>query len=252
MELIVSKDYASLSKAGADVVAEKVAANPSAALLLATGSTPMGLYQELAARREHGAFDPSRLRVVQLDEYLGIGPDDRRSLYGWMRHAFVEPLGIQHANVIRLPGDAPDPDAACRAYDEAVRKIGGIDLAILGLGPNGHLGFNEPATDPAASTRIVDLTEESIESNGRYWGGREHVPRQAMTAGMTTLLKARRTLLVVSGTHKRTILAQTLAGPMTPNVPASFLQAAANVTVLADRDAAGSDVARAWKGLPAR
>ncbi|MGH2559188.1 MAG: glucosamine-6-phosphate deaminase [Thermomicrobiales bacterium] len=237
MDLIVTDDYASLSQAAAEMVAEVIAGNPSAAILAATGSTPMGLYQELSARHQRGAFDALQLRVVQLDEYLGIGANDHRSLYGWMLRAFVDPLGIPHGNVIRLPGDAPDPAAACRAYDEDVRQIGGIDLAILGLGPNGHLGFNEPPSAPDAPTRVVDLTEESIESNGRYWGGRDHVPRQAMTAGMATVLGARRVLLVVSGCHKRGILHRTLNEPVTPDVPASFLLTMPDVTVIADRDA---------------
>jgi glucosamine-6-phosphate deaminase len=242
VELIVAKDYAALSRAAADAVAGVIAAKSSASFLLATGSTPMGLYRELAERRRRAELDASRLRAVQLDEYLGIGEADPRSLYGWMIRAVVEPLDIAKENVIRLQGDAPDPEAACRAYDAAVNALGGIDLAILGLGPNGHLGFNEPPANADAPTRVVALTPESIESNGRYWGGADRVPRQALTAGMTTILGARRVILVVSGVHKRHILERTLHGPVTPDVPASFLQTAPIVTVFADRDAAPDTV----------
>ena len=239
MRLIVAEDYEAMSRIGADEVAASIAARPAATVLVATGETPMGLYRDLAARRQRGEVDAARLRVVQLDEYLGLGPDDRRSLYGWMMRSFVEPLGVPVANVIRLPGQAADPDAACRVFDTAVEAAGGIDLAILGLGPNGHLGFNEPPVAADAPTRVVALTPESLHSNARYWGGLDQVPSQALTAGMATLLAARQTLLVVSGAHKREILERTLHGPISGDVPASYLRQAAEVTVLADRAAAG-------------
>jgi glucosamine-6-phosphate deaminase len=239
MRLIVAEDYEAMSRIGAAIVADVIAARPEATLLVATGETPMGLYRELAARRERGELDASRLRVVQLDEYLGIGPDDRRSLYGWMLRSFVAPLGVPVANVIRLPGQPADPGAACQAFDDAVEAAGCIDLAILGLGPNGHLGFNEPPVAADAPTRVVALTAESVQSNARYWGGVDQVPPRALTAGMAVLLAARQALLVVSGSHKREILARTLHGPISGDVPASYLRRAADVTVLADHAAAG-------------
>jgi glucosamine-6-phosphate deaminase len=147
-------------------------------------------------------------------------------------------MQIPDINVVRLPGDAPDPKAVCAAYERAVEAAGGIDLAVLGLGPNGHLGFNEPPSDPRSPTRIVDLTEESVESNARYWGGRERVPRQALTAGMSVMLAARHILLVASGERKADILQRALQGPVTAAVPASYLQQAPHVTVIADHAAA--------------
>ena len=237
MELVVTEDYAALSRTGAEWLARWISAEPDAAVVLATGNTPMGMYRELAEMGRRDGLDVARLRVFQLDAYVGLSLDDPRSLYGWMARAVLEPLGVAEAQVVRLPGDAPDLQAACRAYDAAVAAAGGFALSVLGLGPNGHLGFNEPPSAPTAPTRLVTLTEESIVSNAGYWGGRDQVPRQALTAGMAPLLAARRTLLVVSGAHKRDILQRALSGPMMPDVPASYLQRAANVTVLADRAA---------------
>jgi glucosamine-6-phosphate deaminase len=193
----------------------------------------------LAGRYRAGEFDTSHIRVFQLDEYLGLPPDDRRSLFGWTHRSFIQPLGIPFAHVPGILDGNDDADVACRLYDRKIEEAGGIDLAILGLGPNGHLGFNEPPAGPDLPSRRVDLTPESIESNGTYWGGVDQVPRAAVTVGMRTILAARRILLVVSGAHKREILERAVAGPETPDVPASFLRRALDVTVLADRQAWG-------------
>ncbi len=237
MNIVIVDDYAALSRAGADIVAALLATKPEAVLVVATGDTPMGVYRELAKRREQGALETAYLRAFQLDAYLGLASDDPRSLYGWMLRSFVIPLAIPMAHVVRLPGDLPDYEAACRTYDSQVASVGGFDLAILGLGPNGHLGFNEPPSGPNDPTRMVDLTPASIVSNARYWGGESQVPLQALTCGMDLLLAARQTLLVVSGAHKHTILHQMIDGPITPDVPASYLQSAANVTIIADQSA---------------
>ena len=237
MELVIVDDYAAVSHAAADHIAGCVETNPAANLVLATGSSPMGAYQELARRRSAGSFDPSRLRIFQLDAYLGLASDDRRSLYRWLAESFLDPLGVSYSQVIRLPGDAPDPQAVCRAFDDTVAAVGGFDLSVLGVGMNGHLGFNEPPADPSSPTRVVDLTEASLVSNADYWGGRDLVPLQAITAGMAGLLAARQTLLLVSGARKHDILRRVVDGPQTSEVPASFLQRAANVTVIADRAA---------------
>lgn len=225
------------AETGAALIATFIAAKPDAAIVVPTGNTPMRIYQALAERYRQGTLDTSRLRIFQLDAYLGISADDRRSLFRWMWQSFCEPLGIPAANVIRLPGDAADPQAACAAYDQAVQAVGGFDLSILGLGLNGHLGFNEPPSAANAPTRVVELSAESIGSNAAYWGGPDQVPIHALTCGMELLLAAKQTLLLVAGAPKRGILRRTLHTAPTPDVPASLLHNAANVTVLADQAA---------------
>lgn len=226
-------DEAELARAAADLVVETLAGRPAATVLAATGATPIPAYRELAARVEAGAFDPSSLHAVQLDEYLGVPFGDPRSLGGWLDRSFVRPLGIAHDRVVWLDPLAADPETECRRYDDRVAALG-LDLAILGLGPNGHLGFNEPPSDASAPTRAVDLTPESVRSNAAYWGSEAAVPRRALTAGMTVLLGARRVVLVVAGVHKRRILGAVLDGPVTPAVPASYLQDHPDAVVVAD------------------
>ena len=173
---VVVSDYDALSQAAADSIAATLARKPDALLLLATGDTPMGAYRELAERRLRGELDTSQLRAAQLDEYAGLGgPDDRRSLYGWMERSFLEPLGVTAERTIRLDASLP-PDVACREYDAAVAAAGGFELAVLGLGPNGHLGFNEPPIERDAPTRLVPLTPASIRSNAALLGRRGRRP----------------------------------------------------------------------------
>jgi glucosamine-6-phosphate deaminase len=237
MRIQVVENADELGRVGADIAAEVIAATPTASVVVATGRTPMGLYAELAARRRSGVLDSTAISTVQLDEYLGLEPDDRRSLFGWMDRSFVEPLGVNDARVIRLPlGD--DLEEACAAFDRGLEARGPLDLAILGLGRNGHLGFNEPPSHPESSTRMVELSPSTIEANARYWGNGAGLPATAVTLGMRHLLSARTIVLVVSGTSKRTIVHRAIEGPVGPAVPASFLQEAANkVTVIVDRAA---------------
>jgi glucosamine-6-phosphate deaminase len=237
VRILKTANYETLSVTGADILASAIEDKPDLSVVAATGETPMGLYREFASRPNRP--DTSRVRIFQLDEYLGLGPDDPRSLYGWMDRMLLKPLGIPSRNIVRLPGETPDPADACRRYEALIGKASGLDLAILGLGPNGHVGFNEPPSGPDSRTRPVDLAEESVGSNARYWGGRAHVPRRAMTAGMDVLLAARRILLVVAGAHKRSVLRRMLQEPVTPDLPASYLRVARDATVLADEAALG-------------
>ena len=227
-----------LAAAGASWVRAALAAadRPSPTLMPALGSSALPIYEALAQERGADRLRGSDLRLVQLDEYADLPAGDPRLLRGWLDRAVAIPLGVRAGRVIALRGDDPDPAAACRRYDDAVAAAGGVDVAILGLGPNGHLGFNEPPSAADAPTRRVALTAASLASNARYWPGLT-VPAAAVTAGMTTILAARRVLLVVSGRAKRDILREMMSGPIGPAIPASYLRRLESVTLLADRDA---------------
>ena len=239
METIITKDYADMSRVAADWVVAAINAKPESTVVFPTGKTPEGMYHELIARHQAGAFDASRLRVFVLDEYVGVTHDDYRSLYGWLQRTLFQPLGLNVNQITPLPGDATDPVAACREYHATLVAAGGLDLAILGLGPNGHIGYNDPPAAATATTRVLNLSESSLATCAKDWGSRDQLLPQALTIGMDLLLAAKQKLLIVSGAHKRDILQQSLHGPLTPEVPASYLQQAANVTVIADAAASG-------------
>lgn len=240
MQRHILADADAVADAGARLFARALAEEPALPAVIATGNSPMALYARLAALQAAGETDARAMTAFQLDTYTGIPDDDPRSLWGWMERAFVSPLGLRAHQIRRLDGMAPDPQAECARLDAAVAASGGLGLAVLGLGPNGHLGFNEPGSAADAPSRPVRLTAESLQSNAAYWGGEGRVPRHALTMGMAPLLAARRILLVVTGAHKHAILRATVEGPVSAAVPASFLQALPQAVVLADR--------AAWEG----
>ncbi|TSA87662.1 glucosamine-6-phosphate deaminase [Deinococcus detaillensis] len=225
VKLNIQPDSQALATAAADFIAEQVRAKPDLSILVATGNTPMPTYAELARRVRAGELQMDRVVAVQLDEYLGVAEDDPRSLWSWMLRSFVEPLGIHRTVKLEDP----------RTFEADIAALGGLDLAILGLGPNGHLGFNEPPSPADVPTRVLELTPESLASNAAYWGELP-VPKQAITAGMDIILAARKTLLLVSGAHKRAVLRSALEDGPTPDLPASLLRRTP-LTVIADEAA---------------
>ena len=235
--LFVTDEPDEVARGAADDAAEAIRAHRRPNVLFAVGESPGGLYGELAERRKRGVLDTSRMRAVQLDEYLGVSPGDERAFFGWLTREVLRPLGVSDDRTIPLRGDAADPEKECRRYERAIAVVGGLDLAILGLGTNGHLGFNEPPSGPDAPTRVVDLADETLESNARYWGGRDRVPTRAITAGMNVLLRARRAILVVTGASKHEILHRALEEEIAPAVPASYLRTMPDVRVYCDRAA---------------
>jgi glucosamine-6-phosphate deaminase len=237
MRTVVVDDPSTLDRAGADIVASWVRAIDAPVVVPALGRSALGIYAELGRRRLAGTFDASAMTLVQLDSYTGIAPEDPRSLYGWLVRDVAGPLGVPHGRVVRLPGDTGDPDAAAAEHAATIDRMGGIDVAILGLGPNGHLGFNEPPSPADAPTRAVELTPASLASCATYWGPSLPVPRLALTIGMRELLAARRILLVVQGAAKRPILTRLLTDTPSEDLPGSLLRDLDQVVLLADRDA---------------
>jgi glucosamine-6-phosphate deaminase len=237
--IVIVEDADDIGEVGAELVADTIARNPAASITAATGESPMGLYSALAERYRSGAFKTNAVTVFQLDEYLGLTPGDRRSLLGWMRSSFLQPLGVDADRVVPLVADG-DPREACAAFDRSIEARGSLDIAILGLGRNGHLGFNEPPSTAESPTRVVELSVVTLEDNARYWGSVTDVPTRAVTMGMRNLLRARHVVLVASGEVKRPIVRRALEGPVGPEVPASLLRMSdADVTVIIDRAAWG-------------
>mgnify|MGYP004472796115 FL=1 len=237
MQIYRAKDYHDMSRKAANIISAQVIMKPSCVLGLATGSTPIGTYRQLIEWYEKGDLDFAHVTSVNLDEYKGLSGDNDQSYRYFMNHNFFSHINIPMERTFVPNGLEKNSDAACAAYNEIIRSCGGIDLQLLGLGHNGHIGFNEPGEAFEKETHCVDLTESTIEANKRFFEKEEDVPRQAYTMGNKNIMQARKILLVVSGKDKADILAQVLEGPITPQVPASILQLHNDVTVVADEAA---------------
>ena len=237
MKVIKTKDYADMSRKAANIISAQIILKPDSVLGLATGSTPVGTYEELTKRYNQGDLDFSKILSVNLDEYRGLDASNDQSYHYFMNEDLFKNVNIDKANTHVPDGSEPDSDKACADYEEIIRSYGGIDLQLLGLGHNGHIGFNEPSDEFAKTTHCVDLTESTIQANKRFFEKEEDVPRQAYTMGIGTIMKAKAILVVVSGEDKAAILNEVINGPITPKVPASVLQLHPNVTIVADEAA---------------
>jgi glucosamine-6-phosphate deaminase len=237
--LEVVDDYRVLSVTAADLVTDVIAANPGCAITLPTGETPRGMYEELTDRIKAGALDFTSVHFFCLDDYLGKGIHDETSLTAWLDKAFLTPAGVHGGTVHFIPTLDENPDEAARRYEDDLQALGGLKLAVVGLGPNGHVGFNEPGSPIDSRTRVVNLTEESRDQNAAYYDGKGEIPSQAMTMGLGTILEAESIVVIVSGANKAEILREALERPITSQVPGSYLRTAGpRLTVIADRPAA--------------
>ena len=217
MRLIRAKDYADVSVKAGNIIASVVTLKPDCVLGLATGSSPVGTYKELIKKYEAGELDFSQVKTVNLDEYVGLSKDQ--------------------ANCNIPSGLTDDPEAECGNYDKLIASLGGTDLQLLGMGPNGHIGFNEPDEVFIPGTHCVKLAESTIDANQRFFASRDDVPRQAYTMGIWGIMQAKKVLMVANGKNKAWAVKEALTGPVTPNVPASILQLHPDFTLVADEEA---------------
>jgi len=237
MDVVIVEDQRALGHSAASLVVEAVRADPRLVLGVATGSSPVTTYRALVSARDAG-LDFSQVRCVALDEYLGLPESDPASYHSFVRREIAAPLGIRPERVLVPDGGAPDPDAACAAFEGALRGLGGVDLQLLGIGRNGHLGFNEPGSPFGSRTRVARLSPTTRADNARFFTRPEDVPTHCLTQGLGTILEASRLVLVASGPHKAEAVAAALEGPVTEACPASVLQHHRAVTVIVDREAA--------------
>ena len=234
MRIVETKDYNDMSRKAANIISAQVILKPDSVLGLATGSSPIGTYNQLVDWYDKGDLDFSQVRSVNLDEYRGLDRENDQSYYYFMHKHLFDRVNINADNTNVPDGTEPDAEKECKRYEELIRSYGGVDLQLLGLGHNGHIGFNEPAASFAPETHCVDLTESTIEANKRFFASADDVPRQAYTMGIGTIMRARKILVVVSGEDKAEIVAKAFFGEVTPEVPASILQFHPDVTIVAD------------------
>ena len=237
MKIYVADDYKGMSRKAASIIASQVTLKADSVLGLATGSTPIGMYEQLVEWHKAGDLDFSAVKTVNLDEYVGLAPDHDQSYRYFMNDNLFNHVNIDKANTHVPNGLAADPAAECERYDRVVDEMGGVDIQVLGMGHNGHIGFNEPADHFPLGTNLVDLQESTINANARFFASKDEVPKQAMTMGIHTIMKAKKILVVVNGEGKADIVKKAFTGPVTPQVPASILQLHPDVVLVGDKAA---------------
>ena len=237
MIIYKTKDYKEMSKEAANIIAAQIISKPDSVLGLATGSTPIGTYQQLIQKYQDGDLDFTDITSVNLDEYKGLSPENEQSYRYFMNTNLFNHVNIDKSRTFVPDGQEADSAKACTDYDQIIADCGGVDLQLLGLGHNGHIGFNEPGDAFEKGTHCVDLTERTIEANTRFFASAADVPRQAYTMGIGTIMQAKKVLVIVSGKDKAPAVKAMINGPVTPQMPASILQFHKDVIVVADEDA---------------
>ena len=237
MKIYKAKDYKDMSRKAANIISAQVIMKPNCVLGLATGSTPIGTYDQLVEWYNKGDLDFSEVTTVNLDEYKGLPRTNDQSYYYFMHQHLFDRVNIDPERTNVPNGMEPDAEKECGRYEELIRSLGGVDLQLLGLGHNGHIGFNEPGEAFEKETHGVDLTESTIEANKRFFASADDVPKQAYTMGIKTIMQAKKILIVVNGENKADIVERAFFGPVTPEVPASILQLHNDVTLVGDEAA---------------
>ncbi|MBR4868685.1 MAG: glucosamine-6-phosphate deaminase [Clostridia bacterium] len=237
MNIIVCNSYEEMSAAAGKLYVDLLQAKPNAVLGFATGSTPLGLYQFLAEQNKAGVIDFKEVTTFNLDEYYPMDPTHDQSYRYFMDKNLFNNINIDKANTFVPDGTAKDVDTVGEAYDAAIDAKGGIDLQLLGVGRNGHIGFNEPDTALVAGTHVTDLTDDTIDANARFFEKKEDVPTKAVTMGMGTIMKARQIVCIISGANKNAVIKALQNDTVTTDCPATFLKLHPNVTILCDKEA---------------
>ena len=237
MRIYKAKDYEEMSRKAAGIVSAQIIMKPDCVLGLATGSTPVGLYKQLIEWYHNGDLDFSGVRTVNLDEYKGISRENDQSYYYFMHQNLFDHVNIPAGNTHLPDGMEPDSEKECRRYEELIQSMGSVDLQLLGIGHNGHIGFNEPADAFDKLVHCVNLTQSTIEANKRFFASAEDVPKQAYTMGIQTIMRSKKILIMANGEGKADIVRDSFFGPITPKVPASVLQLHNDVTLVADEAA---------------
>ena len=237
MVIYTGKDYYDVSRKAANIMSAQIIMKPRAVLGLATGSTPVGMYKQLIEWYKKGDLDFSQITSVNLDEYKGLSGDNDQSYRYFMNTNLFDHVNIDKTKTYVPNGLEEDSEKACADYNEIIRSVGGIDMQLLGIGGNGHIGFNEPGAAFEKETHCVDLTESTIKANARFFESMDDVPKQAYTMGIKTIMQAKKILIVASGEDKAEIVQKAFFGPITPQVPASVLQLHNDVTLVADEAA---------------
>ena len=237
MKIYMTEDYQTMSRKAANILSAQIILKPNSVLGLATGSTPIGMYKQLVIWYEKGDLDFAQIKTVNLDEYVGLEPTHEQSYRYFMQNNLFDHVNINPANTNVPDGLVADPQAECDWYNQPIRKLGGIDIQVLGMGHNGHIGFNEPGNAFELETHVVDLSERTIQANARFFASADEVPRQAMTMGIKSIMMAKKILMLVSGEDKAEAVWKAFAGPVTPQVPASILQLHPYVTLVGDKAA---------------
>lgn len=237
MKIIRARDYNDMSRKAANIISAQMIMKPDCVLGLATGSTPIGTYAQLVEWYQKGDLDFSNVTTVNLDEYKGLTKENDQSYYYFMNDNLFSKVNIDTKRTFLPDGTEVDSDKACREYNRVIAETGGVDLQLLGLGHNGHIGFNEPSDIFQKETHCVNLTDSTIKANRRFFASEEEVPRQAYTMGIQTIMRAKKILVVVSGADKAEIVKKAFFGEITPQVQASVLQLHNDVVLVADEDA---------------
>ena len=239
MEVIIKKDRESAGILAAKIIAGLINRNPAAVLGLATGSTPLGLYNELVRMHKEEGLSFRHVKTFNLDEYIGLDPADPCSFYNEMHTNLLKRIDLAEGASQIPDGRAKDIVASCEAYEAAIKRAGGIDLQVLGIGHGGHLAFNEPGSSLSSRTRIKTLSKVTIKANARFFGSEERVPKHVMTMGLGTIMEARTCMMLAFGKDKADAVAATVEGPVSASCPASVLQFHQNAIIILDEEAAG-------------